>query len=64
MYDLLASGPCGCDHCDEGGIFLWENRVADYSLKDLRTAAQDYLADHLPGQKNANFDRIERAVRE
>lgn len=64
MYDLALSGVYECDACDDEGIFLSETKETAVSLKNLRIAVQDHLSDQVGSQKAANFDRIERAVRE
>lgn len=64
MYGLIANGLYECDGCDDEGIFLSEKHETPVSLKNLRIAVQDYLSDQVGTQKAANFERIERAVRE
>lgn len=64
MYELLSVGMYECDDLVEGGIFLSEECGTSVSMKELRSAARDYLADNYPGQKAANYDLIARAVRE
>lgn len=64
MHELLVAGMYECDQLDEGGIFLAEDRSTSVPMKELRAAARDYLADNYQGQKAANFNLIDRAVRE
>ncbi len=61
-YELLANGMYECDDLTGGGIFLSEFDGTSISLKELRMAARDYLADNYPGQKAANYDLVERSV--
>jgi hypothetical protein len=64
MYELLTAGSYECDNVLDGGIFLNEDGGTSISMKELRVAARDYLADHYAGQKAANYDLIARSVRE
>lgn len=64
MYDLLVVGMYECDGCVEGGIFLSETSTKEISLKEFRTAARDYMADHSYREKQATFDMIEDAARD
>ena len=64
MYGLIENGQYECDECDDDGIFLSEKHETAISLKNLRIAVQDYLSDQIGAHKSANFERIERSVRE
>jgi hypothetical protein len=64
MYELVGAGIYECDGVTDDGIFLSEEYGTSVSMKDLRAAVRDYLADHYPGQKAAPYDRIARAVQE
>ena len=50
MYELLAAGMYECDDVLDGGIFLSEHCGTSISMKELRTAARDYLTDNYPGE--------------
>lgn len=64
MYEIFCSGMYECDACDERGIFLNEKDEAHVLMKDLRAAARDYMADHFPGQRAADYNLLERTARE
>lgn len=64
MHELLTTGAYECEQLDEGGIFLSEDRETHVSMRDLRIAAKDYLADHHSSQKAANYGLLRRAVTE
>lgn len=63
-YSLVKDGMYECDGLLEGGIYLDEEHGRSISMKELRKAVRDYLADHYHGKKLATYDLIELTVRE
>lgn len=63
-HSLVKNGMYECEALLEGGIYLDEEHGRSISMKELRKAARDYLADHYHGKKLATYDLVELTVRE